>query len=63
MTVEPTSLPTQQAGPTKMFWAAPTVQILDLYRAEGATAGPLCDKHGSLSATAGNDSCTGPTKP
>jgi hypothetical protein len=62
MTIEATVLPEDVAGIAKKVWSAPRIQILDINAAEGASAGPLCDKHGSLSATEGNDRCT-PPKP
>ncbi len=45
-------------GPQKQSWTAPVIQMLSIHAAEGANAGPLCDKHGSLSAQTGNDRCT-----
>ena len=35
----------------KKSWSAPAIQIIQLNVAEGAQAGPLCDKHGSLSSS------------
>jgi hypothetical protein len=42
----------------KQRWTAPAIAMLSIYAAEGANAGPRCDKHGSLSAQTGNDSCS-----
>jgi hypothetical protein len=52
----------QIAGKAKRAWTAPRIHILTIDSAEGATIGPKCDKHGSLSATAGNDKCTSSEK-
>jgi hypothetical protein len=60
MNIEPI-LPSQAT--MKKIWISPAIQVLDINQALGATAGPLCDKHGSLSATQGNDSCTTNPKP
>jgi len=62
MTIEQNVLPKDVDRIVKKPWNAPRIQILDINAAEGATAGPLCDKHGSLSASTGNDRCT-PPKP
>lgn len=34
---------------TRSVWTRPTITIIRLNEATGAVAGPLCDKHGSLS--------------
>lgn len=62
MTIEATVLPQNLAGIAKKVWIAPHIQALNLNEAEGAVSGPLCDKHGSLSATQGNDHCDVSTK-
>ncbi len=62
MTIEATALPNNRTGIAKKVWTTPHIQVLDINAAEGATAGPLCDKQGSLSATGGNDRCDPSTK-
>ena len=62
MTIEATVLPEDLAGIAKKVWSAPRIQILDINAAEGAAAGPLCDKFGSLSATSSHDYCDAATK-
>jgi hypothetical protein len=57
MTIEVNVLPYKRAGIAKQVWIAPCVHILTINAAEGAQTGPKCDKHGSLSATSGNDKC------
>lgn len=39
------------AEPGKELWTTPKIQIVELSQAQGAQAGPLCDKHGSLSSS------------
>ena len=34
---------------TKSVWTRATITVIELASAKGATAGPNCDKHGSLS--------------
>jgi hypothetical protein len=64
MTTETHALPYKRAGIAKQVWIAPRIHVLSINAAEGAMAGPKCDKHGSLSATNGNDKCIGtPQKP
>jgi hypothetical protein len=62
MMTEANVLPYKRAGIARQVWTAPRIQILDIRGAEGANTGPLCDKHGSLSATTGNDRCTSSEK-
>ena len=62
MTMETKVLPYKRAGIAKQAWTAPRIHILTINAAEGAQVGPKCDKHGSLSATAGNDKCDPATK-
>ena len=62
MTIEANVLPNMRAGTAKKVWVTPCIQVLNINAAEGSQIGPLCDKHGSLSATTGNDRCT-PPKP
>jgi len=62
MTIEATALPYSKAGIAKKFWTTPNIHILEINTAEGATAGPLCDKFGSLSAGHGTDRCDPATK-
>jgi hypothetical protein len=62
MTIEANVLPRNLAGIAKKIWTTPQIHVLDINAAAGATAGPLCDKHGSLSATMGNDHCDPSTK-
>jgi hypothetical protein len=62
MTIEANVLSRNLAGIAKKPWIAPRIHVLDMNAAEGSTAGPLCDKHGSLSATMGNDNCDPSTK-
>jgi hypothetical protein len=62
MTIESTVLPYDLAGIAKKVWTAPQIHVLDINEAEGANTGPMCDKHGSLSATSGNDRCDPSTK-
>ena len=62
MTTETKALPYKRAGIAKQVWSAPRIHILTINSAEGAQVGPKCDKHGSLSATAGNDKCTASQK-
>ncbi len=40
----------QQPDRHKKDWSAPTLTVTAINSAEGAISGPLCDKHGSLSA-------------
>src|SRR5579871_5944728 len=37
----------------KKTWSTPTLIVLSIRSAQGSTAGPLCDKHGSLSYGSG----------
>jgi hypothetical protein len=62
MTIEASNLSTHPAEIARKSWTAPAIHVLDLHAAQGATAGPLCDKHGSLSGTLGNDRCNTATK-
>jgi hypothetical protein len=62
MMIEANVLSRNLAGNAKKPWIAPRIHVLDMNAAEGAVAGPLCDKHGSLSATSGNDFCDPSTK-
>jgi hypothetical protein len=62
MTIEATVLPYDLAGIAKKVWTPPQIHVLDINEAEGADSGPFCDKHGSLSATPGNDRCNAATK-
>jgi hypothetical protein len=62
MTIEATLLPQNLAGIAKRIWITPQIHALNINAAAGATPGPLCDKHGSLSATEGNDHCDVATK-
>jgi hypothetical protein len=62
MTIEANVLPSNPAGIAKKFWTTPMMHVLDINAAQGADIGPLCDKHGSLSSTNGNDRCDPATK-
>jgi hypothetical protein len=62
MTIEANVLPRDLAYIAKKLWIAPQIHVLDMNAAEGAAVGPLCDKHGSLSSTSGNDRCDPATK-
>jgi hypothetical protein len=57
MTTETYAFPYKRAGIAKQVWIAPRIHVLSINAAEGAQAGSKCDKHGSLSATNGNDKC------
>jgi hypothetical protein len=46
----------------KRLWASPSIHIIILTEAKGSISGPLCDKHGSLSATQDNDRCSASQK-
>ena len=62
MTIEANVLSRNLAGTAKKLWMAPRIHVLDMNAAEGAAAGPLCDKYGSLSGSVGNDKCDPSTK-
>ena len=62
MMIEKNVLSRSLAGTAKKPWIAPRIHVLDMNAAEGAAAGPLCDKHGSLSAGTGMDHCDPSTK-
>ena len=40
---------TERAAGQKPSWSRPAMEIIRLNAAAGSKAGPLCDKHGSLS--------------
>jgi hypothetical protein len=62
MTIEANVLPRNLAGIAKKVWTTPQIHVLDINAAAGSETGPLCDKHGSLSATSHNDRCDPITK-
>jgi hypothetical protein len=62
MTIDTTSFSRMETQVAKKVWLSPQIQILNINSAEGAEAGPLCDKFGSLSATHGHDKCDPSTK-
>jgi hypothetical protein len=60
--IETTSPPSTDSQFAKKVWISPYIHMLDINAAEGAAAGPLCDKFGSLSATSSHDYCDAATK-
>lgn len=49
MYINVSSTPQANAPTPKPVWTSPAITIIPLRAAAGAVAGPLCDKHGSLS--------------